>query len=125
MGMDRREGIDPMSIAQSLHLYQRGEVKTPFGRGPHHGQLVNAKYKCPVPLCLKRERDLKSRLSTFGVTTSFDRGSGRWTSPDAQPCASVRLDIRKTGTVKNGEQVVGNNTRVKVVKNKRLGCLRW
>jgi len=32
--------------------------------------------------------------------------------------ASVSLDIRKTGTVKNGEQVVGNETRVKVVKNK-------
>ena len=32
--------------------------------------------------------------------------------------ASVRLDIRKTGVVKNGEQAVGNNTRVKVVKNK-------
>jgi len=31
---------------------------------------------------------------------------------------SVRIDIRKTGTVKNGEQVVGNKTRVKVVKNK-------
>jgi len=32
--------------------------------------------------------------------------------------ASVRLDIRKIGTVKNGEQIVGNNARVKVVKNK-------
>ncbi len=32
--------------------------------------------------------------------------------------ASVRLDIRKTGVVKNGEQVVGNKARVKVVKNK-------
>jgi recombination protein RecA len=32
--------------------------------------------------------------------------------------ASIRLDIRKTGTIKNGEQVVGNKTRVKVVKNK-------
>ena len=32
--------------------------------------------------------------------------------------ASVRLDIRKTGVVKNGEQVMGNKTRVKVVKNK-------
>jgi recombination protein RecA len=32
--------------------------------------------------------------------------------------ASVRLDIRKIGTVKNGEQVMGNKTRVKVVKNK-------
>ena len=32
--------------------------------------------------------------------------------------ASVRLDIRKIGVVKNGEKVVGNKARVKVVKNK-------
>ena len=32
--------------------------------------------------------------------------------------ASVRLDIRKIGVVKNGDQPVGNKTRVKVVKNK-------
>lgn len=32
--------------------------------------------------------------------------------------ASVRLDIRRTGAVKQGEDVIGNETRVKVVKNK-------
>ena len=32
--------------------------------------------------------------------------------------ASVRLDIRRIGQFKNGEDVVGNQTRVKVVKNK-------
>ena len=32
--------------------------------------------------------------------------------------ASVRLDIRKTGVIKNGETPVGTKTRVKVVKNK-------
>jgi len=32
--------------------------------------------------------------------------------------ASVRLDIRKTGVIKNGEAVVGNKARVKIVKNK-------
>jgi recombination protein RecA len=32
--------------------------------------------------------------------------------------ASVRLDIRKIGQVKDGEEVQGNNVRVKVVKNK-------
>jgi len=32
--------------------------------------------------------------------------------------ASVRLDIRKTGVIKNGETVVGNKARVKIVKNK-------
>jgi recombination protein RecA len=30
----------------------------------------------------------------------------------------VRLDIRRIGAIKNGEQVVGNRTNVKVVKNK-------
>jgi recombination protein RecA len=32
--------------------------------------------------------------------------------------ASVRLDIRRTGAIKNGDEVTGNETRVKVVKNK-------
>jgi recombination protein RecA len=32
--------------------------------------------------------------------------------------ASVRLDIRRTGQIKNGDEIVGNATRVKVVKNK-------
>jgi len=32
--------------------------------------------------------------------------------------SSVRLDIRRIGAIKNGEEVTGNQTRVKVVKNK-------
>ncbi len=32
--------------------------------------------------------------------------------------ASVRLDIRRTGSVKKGDEVIGSETRVKVVKNK-------
>src|SRR5690554_3675129 len=32
--------------------------------------------------------------------------------------SSVRLDIRRTGAVKQGDEVIGNETRVKVVKNK-------
>src|SRR5450432_1414813 len=32
--------------------------------------------------------------------------------------ASVRLDIRRTGSVKKGDEIIGNNVRVKVVKNK-------
>jgi len=32
--------------------------------------------------------------------------------------ASVRLDIRRTGAIKRGDEVVGNETRVKVIKNK-------
>jgi recombination protein RecA len=32
--------------------------------------------------------------------------------------ASVRMDIRRTGSIKSGDEVIGNETRVKVVKNK-------
>ena len=32
--------------------------------------------------------------------------------------SSVRLDIRRTGAIKKGDEVVGNDTKVKVVKNK-------
>ena len=32
--------------------------------------------------------------------------------------ASVRLDIRRIGSIKKGDEVVGNETKVKVVKNK-------
>jgi recombination protein RecA len=32
--------------------------------------------------------------------------------------SSVRLDIRRTGSIKKGDEVIGNETRVKVVKNK-------
>ncbi|NVJ66022.1 MAG: DNA recombination/repair protein RecA, partial [Gammaproteobacteria bacterium] len=32
--------------------------------------------------------------------------------------ASVRLDIRRIGQIKQGDEIIGNETRVKVVKNK-------
>jgi recombination protein RecA len=32
--------------------------------------------------------------------------------------ASVRIDIRRIASLKNGEDVIGNKTRVKIVKNK-------
>lgn len=38
--------------------------------------------------------------------------------------ASVRLDIRRIGSVKEGEDVVGSDTRVKVVKNKMAAPFR-
>ena len=32
--------------------------------------------------------------------------------------ASVRIDIRRSSQIKNGDEIIGNRTRVKVVKNK-------
>ena len=38
--------------------------------------------------------------------------------------SSVRLDIRRVGSVKDGEEIIGNETRVKVVKNKLAAPFR-
>jgi len=38
--------------------------------------------------------------------------------------SSLRMDIRRVGALKNGEQVIGNRTRVKVVKNKMAAPFR-
>ena len=38
--------------------------------------------------------------------------------------ASIRLDIRRIGQVKEGDEIVGSETRVKVVKNKRAPPFR-
>jgi recombination protein RecA len=38
--------------------------------------------------------------------------------------SSIRLDIRRIGAIKNAEQVIGNRTRVKVVKNKMAAPFR-
>ena len=32
--------------------------------------------------------------------------------------SSVRLDVRKTDTIKNGQEIIGSRTKIKVVKNK-------
>jgi len=39
--------------------------------------------------------------------------------------ASVRLDIRRIGSVKDGDEITGNETRVKVVKNKIAARASW
>ena len=37
---------------------------------------------------------------------------------DCTNSSNIKLDIRRIGAVKEGEEVIGNETRVKVVKNK-------
>ncbi|HZE89875.1 MAG TPA: recombinase RecA, partial [Verrucomicrobiae bacterium] len=39
--------------------------------------------------------------------------------------SSVRLDIRKIASIKEGEEVIGNRTKVKVVKNKMAAPFKW
>ena len=38
--------------------------------------------------------------------------------------ASMRMDIRRTGQIKDGENIIGNRTRIKIVKNKMAAPFR-
>eukprot|EP00897_Mesotaenium_endlicherianum_P007682 jgi/Mesen1/6942/ME000036S06265 len=57
---------------------------------------------------------LRTKIGTFGFGPPEVTTGGK----AIQYYASVRLDIRRTGQVKRGEEVVGNMVRVKVAKNK-------
>ena len=46
------------------------------------------------------------------------RGHGRRAAHALKFYASVRLDIRRIGAIKDRDETIGNQTRVKVVKNK-------
>ena len=37
--------------------------------------------------------------------------------------ASVRIDIRKIDTIKQGDEFMGNRTRIKIVKNKSISSI--
>ncbi|MCD8201497.1 MAG: recombinase RecA [Clostridia bacterium] len=56
------------------------------------------------------------------IATGYTAGKGpNETTPGGRAlkfAASVRLDIRRMGSVKSGDEVIGNKTKVKVVKNK-------
>lgn len=74
------------------------------------------------------------KLTNFIATTNTcfifinqlrDRINVSWGSPETTTggkalkfYASVRIDIRRIGAIKDGEKIVGNRTRVKIVKNK-------
>ncbi len=78
----------------------------------------------------KAMRKLTGATSTSRTTVIFinqirEKIGVMFGSPETQPggralkfAASVRLDIRRITTITEGEKVIGNRTRVKVVKNK-------
>ena len=67
----------------------------------------------------------KSKTSVVFINQIRHKIGVMFGSPETTTCvnalkfyASLRLDIRRIGQIKEGDQVVGNRTRVKVVKNK-------
>jgi recombination protein RecA len=72
----------------------------------------------PLSVCRSPFLTLKNALSLVGIAEAFANPETTTGGNALKFYASMRIDVRRVGQVKAGENVIGNRTRVKIVKNK-------
>ena len=100
----RSGGVDIIVIDSVAALVPKAEIEGEMG-----DQLPGLQAR----LMSQALRKLTSNIKRANVLVIFTTGGNA-----LKFYASVRLDIRRIGSIKRGDEVVGNETRVKVVKNK-------
>jgi recombination protein RecA len=117
----RSGAIDIIVIDSVAALVPKGELE---------GEMGDSKMGLQARLMSQALRKLTGAISKTGCCCIFinqlrDKIGVLFGNPETTTggnalkfYASVRLDIRKVGQIKDGENVIGNRTRVKVVKNK-------
>jgi recombination protein RecA len=120
-GLVRSGGIDVVVIDSVAALVPRAEIE---------GEMGDQHMGLQARLMSQALRKLTGVVSRTGSTVIFINqirmkigvvfGNPETTSGGnaLKFYASVRLDVRRTGQVKDGDRVVGSHTRVRVVKNK-------
>ena len=117
----RSGGVDLVVIDSVAALTPRAEIEGEMGElqvGLHARLMSQALRKLTGNI--KRSNTIVIFINQIRMKIGVMFGSPETTTGGnaLKFYASVRLDIRRIGSVKNGEEVVGNETRVKVVKNK-------
>jgi len=117
----RSGAIDIIVIDSVAALTPKSEIE---------GEMGDSKMGLQARLMSQALRKLTATISRTGSTCIFinqlrDKIGVMFGSPETTTggnalkfYASIRLDIRRIGQIKDGDVVVGNRTRVKVVKNK-------
>lgn len=117
----RSGAIDIIVIDSVAALTPKSEIE---------GEMGDSKMGLQARLMSQALRKLTATISRTGSTCIFinqlrEKIGVMFGNPETTTggnalkfYASVRLDIRRIGQIKDGENVVGNRTRVKVVKNK-------
>lgn len=117
----RSSAIDIIVIDSVAALTPKAEIE---------GEMGESKMGLQARLMSQALRKLTATISKTGTTCIFinqlrDKLGVTFGSPETTTggnalkfYSSVRLDIRRLGQIKDGDKVVGNLTRVKVVKNK-------
>jgi recombination protein RecA len=117
----RSGGVDLVVIDSLAALTPRAEIEGEMGElqvGLHARLMSQALRKLTGNI--KRSNTIVIFINQIRMKIGVMFGSPETTTGGnaLKFYASVRLDIRRIGSIKNGEEVVGNQTRVKVVKNK-------
>ncbi len=117
----RSGGVDLVVIDSVAALTPRAEIEGEMGElqvGLHARLMSQALRKLTGNI--KRSNTIVIFINQIRMKIGVMFGSPETTTGGnaLKFYASVRLDIRRIGSIKNGEEIVGNETRVKVVKNK-------
>ncbi len=117
----RSGGVDVVVIDSVAALTPRAEIEGEMGElqiGLHARLMSQALRKLAGNI--KRSNTIVIFINQIRMKIGVMFGSPETTTGGnaLKFYASVRLDIRRIGAIKNGEEVIGNQTRVKVVKNK-------
>jgi len=119
--MVKSGGIDVLVIDSVAALVPRAEIEGEMG--DHHvglqARLMSQALR-KITGSIKKSNTLVIFINQIRMKIGVMFGSPETTSGGnaLKFYSSVRLDIRRVGTVKDGDEVAGNETRVKVVKNK-------
>jgi len=117
----RSAAVDLIVIDSVAALVPRGEIE---------GEMGDSKMGLQARLMSQAMRKLSGAISKTGCICIFinqlrQKIGVMFGNPETTTggnalkfYASIRLDIRRIGQIKNGTDIVGNRTRIKVVKNK-------
>ncbi len=117
----RSSAVDIVVIDSVAALTPKAEIE---------GDMGDSKMGLQARLMSQALRKLTANISKTNTTCIFinqlrDKIGVMFGSPETTTggnalkfYASIRMDIRKVGQIKDGDEAVGNQTRVKIVKNK-------
>ena len=117
----RSGGIDLIVIDSVAALVPRAEIEGEMGdQLPGLQARLMSQALRKLTSNIKRTNTLVIFINQIRMKIGVMFGSPETTSGGnaLKFYASVRLDIRRTGAIKRNEEVIGNETKVKVVKNK-------
>src|SRR4051812_33724263 len=123
----KSEAVDVIVVDSVAALVPRAELEGEMGDSHMglHARLMSQALRKLTAVCAKSKtliifiNQLRMKIGVmFGNPETTTGGNA------LKFYASVRLDIRRIGALKDGEQVTGNRTRVKVVKNKLAAPFR-